>query len=79
MNIERSAFFMGVMKKRETMGWLGGRFTDINVSTFLINVSPTRRSFLANNLVRNYYAHEKRASLNVHGNDSLDDVAFIRM
>jgi len=39
--------------KREAMGWLGGRFTDINASTLLINVSPTRRSFLANNLVRN--------------------------
>jgi hypothetical protein len=53
MDVERSAFFMGVIKRREATSWLGGRFTDINVSTFLINVSPTRRSFLANNLVRN--------------------------
>jgi hypothetical protein len=52
-NVERSVVFMGVMKKREATGCLGGRFTDVNVSTLLINVSPTRRSFLANNLVRN--------------------------
>ena len=51
--------------------------TDIDEKGGYINVREPAR--LTSPWLLFLYAYENRASLNVHGNDFLDDVVFIRM